>query len=54
MPTYVYRCESFGETFERIETMVEHETAKPPCPSCGGKDILRVPAPFWAITGKKS
>ena len=29
MPTYVYRCEQCGETFERIETISEHEKAKP-------------------------
>lgn len=54
MPTYVYRCESCNETFERIESIVEHETAKPPCPSCGSQKVIRVPAPFMAITGKKS
>ena len=54
MPTYVYRCDACGETFERIETMVEHETAKPPCPHCNSKKVTRVPAPFMAITGKKS
>ena len=54
MPTYVYRCDTCGETFERIETMVEHETAKPPCPHCNSKKVTRVPTPFMAITGKKS
>ena len=54
MPNYVYRCEACGETFEQIETMVEHETAQPPCPHCNSKKVKRVPAPFMAITGKKS
>lgn len=54
MPTYVYRCESCDETFEQVESIVEHETAKPPCPHCGSQNVIRVPAPFMAITGKKS
>ena len=54
MPTYAYRCEACGETFERVETMAEHETAEPPCPHCSSKKITRVPATFTAITGKKS
>lgn len=54
VPTYIYRCESCDETFERIESMVEHEAAKPPCPNCGSQKVSRMPAPFMAITGKKS
>jgi putative FmdB family regulatory protein len=33
MPTYSYRCEKCGEKFDRIETMSEHEAAKPQCRS---------------------
>ena len=29
MPTYQYRCEKCGKTFECTETMSEHEAAKP-------------------------
>lgn len=54
MPTYVYRCTKCEATFERIETMSEHAVAKPECPKCGGHDVVSVPAPFTAITGKKS
>ncbi|MGI9452488.1 MAG: FmdB family zinc ribbon protein [Geminicoccaceae bacterium] len=54
MPTYIYRCESCNETFERTESIVEHETAKPPCPTCNSEKVIQVPAPFMAITGKKS
>ena len=32
MPTYAYRCEECGESFERIESISEHGTAKPACP----------------------
>ena len=54
MPTYAYRCEQCRETFERIETISEHETAKPLCPKCGSDEVVSVPTPFVAITGKKS
>jgi putative FmdB family regulatory protein len=54
MPTYAYRCEQCRETFERIETISEHETAKPQCPNCGSDEVVSVPTPFVAITGKKS
>jgi putative FmdB family regulatory protein len=54
MPTYAYRCEQCRETFERIETISEHETAKPQCPKCGSDEVVSVPTPFVAITGKKS
>ena len=54
MPTYAYRCEECGETFERVETIFEHGTAKPQCPKCGSDKVVSVPTPFMAITGKKS
>jgi putative FmdB family regulatory protein len=54
MPTYAYRCEQCEETFERIETVSEHEKAKPQCPKCGSDKVARAPTPFTAITGKKS
>jgi putative FmdB family regulatory protein len=54
MPTYVYRCEQCEDTFERIETISEHGGAKPSCPKCGGDRVVSMPAPFVAMTGKKS
>jgi putative FmdB family regulatory protein len=54
MPTYVYRCEQCGERVERIETISEHEKAKPQCPKCGSDKVVSVPTPFMATTGKKS
>jgi putative FmdB family regulatory protein len=54
MPTYAYRCEQCGETFERTETISEHLKAKPPCPKCGSDKVVSVPTPFTARTGKKS
>ena len=54
MPTYRYRCARCEETFERVEGLAEHGTAKPRCPKCGGDEVVQVPAPFVAMTAKKS
>jgi putative FmdB family regulatory protein len=37
VPTYQYRCEKCGKTFERIESMPEQENANPKCPKCDSK-----------------
>jgi len=54
MPTYEYRCESCGETFEQSESIAEHVSAKPECPKCGGKKVSRAVSAFYARTSKKS
>ena len=54
MPTYSYRCEECGETFERIESIAEHRTEKPRCPKCDGEKVVQTPTLFVAMTGKKS
>jgi putative FmdB family regulatory protein len=54
MPTYSYRCQDCGATFERVETITEHRTDKPRCPKCDGEKVVQVPTPFVAMTGKKS
>ena len=54
MPTYIYRCNQCDAIFERVETMAVHAVVKPQCPTCGSHDVVSVPAPFTAITGKKS
>jgi putative FmdB family regulatory protein len=54
MPTYAYRCEQCGESFEQVETISEHGTSRPACPKCGGDRIASVPTAFVAMTGKKS
>jgi putative FmdB family regulatory protein len=54
MPTYEYRCESCGETFEHVEHVAEHETAQPQCPKCGSKQVQHVPTQFVAKTSRKS
>ena len=54
MPTYTYRCVKCGERFERTEHVSEHESLKPMCPKCGGKEIQNIMAPFFAKTSRKS
>lgn len=54
MPSYRYRCVRCDETFERVESITEHGTDKPRCPKCGGEEVVQVPAPFVAVTTKKS
>jgi len=39
VPTYQYPCKECGRTFERTETISEHEVAKPQCPKGGGKRV---------------
>ncbi len=54
MPTYQYRCEKCGETFEHVEHLAEHEKAHPQCPKCGSDVVQHVPTPFVAKTARKS
>jgi putative FmdB family regulatory protein len=35
VPTYEYRCENCGYTFEKFQSMKDKPIAK--CPTCGGK-----------------
>jgi putative FmdB family regulatory protein len=53
MPTYQYRCQKCDSTFERTETISEHEAAKPQCPKCGSKTVSVVPARIYVVTSKK-
>jgi len=41
MPTYQYRCEKCGKTFERTETISAHELLKPQCPNCREQEGVR-------------
>jgi putative FmdB family regulatory protein len=54
MPTYQYRCAECERTFERTETISEHEKAKPQCPECGSREVSAVPARVYVVTTKKS
>lgn len=53
MPTYVFRCEKCGTTFERNEPVSERERAHV-CPRCGSDRVSAVLTPFFAKTAKKS
>jgi putative FmdB family regulatory protein len=54
VPTYQYRCEKCGESFERIESMAEHENAKAKFPKWDSKKVTQVPGRIHVVTSKKS
>jgi putative FmdB family regulatory protein len=54
VPTYQYRCEQCGKSFERTETITEHEQAKAKCPKCDSKKVTQVPGHVHVVTSKKS
>ena len=54
MPTYQFRCQACEQTFERTETISEHEVAKPQCPNCGSKKVSVMPGRVYVVTSKKS
>ena len=54
MPTYEYRCEDCGETFERPEHIDEHADSHPECPKCGSSRVQQVFSSFFAKTSRKS
>jgi putative FmdB family regulatory protein len=54
VPTYAYRCEQCGTSFEETQSMAEHEAGTPPCPKCGGEKVVGVISTFFAKTSKKS
>jgi putative FmdB family regulatory protein len=50
MPTYQYRCEKCGKTFECTETISEHEVTKPQCPNCRSKKVSAIPGRVYVVT----
>jgi len=54
MPTYEYRCNDCGETFEQRETIAEHGAARPKCPKCRGEKVKQAFSPVYTKTSKKS
>ncbi|WP_371704464.1 MULTISPECIES: FmdB family zinc ribbon protein [Cupriavidus] len=54
MPVYQYRCEKCGHVFEKTEHLAEHVSAHPNCPKCGSQSVQHAPAPFVAVTQRKS
>jgi putative FmdB family regulatory protein len=54
MPTYEYRCNHCGQTFERSEHIAEHEKSHPRCPKCQSHDVQTQLSDFYAKTSKKA
>lgn len=54
MPTYVFRCGSCGEQFERYLSVAQREKGPPACPSCKKKKVEPVLSGFFAKTSRKS
>ncbi|MGH7554817.1 MAG: FmdB family zinc ribbon protein [Longimicrobiales bacterium] len=54
MPTYEYRCQKCGETFEQVQHISEHDTAQPLCPKCESAEVEPLMSSFVAQTSKKS
>lgn len=54
MPTYEYRCNKCGNTFERQEHVAEHEKSHPRCPKCQSPETQPVLTDFYVRTSKKS
>jgi putative FmdB family regulatory protein len=48
MPTYEYRCENCGKSFERTETINEHDKAKVKCPKCDSKKVTQYRVAFMS------
>jgi putative FmdB family regulatory protein len=53
VPTYQYRCKECSKSFERTETITEHEAAKVRCPN-NSKKVTQVPGRVHVVTSKKS
>lgn len=54
MPTYAYRCQSCGESFERHQRMSAQDSDRPKCPECESTNVEQVMTSFYAQTEKKS
>lgn len=54
MPSYDYRCERCGKRFVVVQRISEHTGRALACPKCKSRRTIRVLAPFFAKTGRKS
>lgn len=54
MPTYEYRCTDCRRVFDRVQSLAEHDQARPECPKCKSKRVEQVPTTFYAKTAHKS
>ena len=43
MPIYEFKCEVCGEVFEELQKLGDDF---PPCPSCGAKEVIKLPSIF--------
>ncbi len=53
MPIYEYRCKDCGHDFTIIESLEDHEVAKPTCPECKSSSVERVISSVYVQTAKK-
>ena len=54
MPVYEYRCLGCTKPFTVTQTLSEHGSHKPQCPSCGSPKVEQEFSGFFAKTRKKS
>jgi putative FmdB family regulatory protein len=54
MPIYDYRCKDCGHDFIIIESLGDHEVAKPNCPECKSSSVKRVISSVHVQTASKS
>ena len=54
MPHYEFFCNGCKKTFEKVETISQHDTDKPACPHCGSHEVEQSWSTFSALTSKKS
>ena len=54
MPVYEYLCRKCGKSFERVESIKEHDLSKVRCPECKSKKVERRWSRVSAVTSKKS
>lgn len=54
MPAYEYACRDCNQNFTINLSIREHDAEQVRCPTCKGKNVGQVMAPFAAITSKKS
>lgn len=54
MPTYDYRCQACRKAFKIVQTISEHEKARPKCPKCKSTKVERVFTGAFVKTSKKS
>ena len=54
MPVYEFKCNDCKHEFNLTMSVPDHDKAKVECPKCKSTNVVWVPAPFFAVTSKKS